>query len=75
MSGRTKARDKQKTSEFFKGEISIPGLENTVAPPKAPSKILIGVNTNRGPISTNEVAIGPFGTAGSFSIIWCSASK
>jgi hypothetical protein len=47
-----------------------PGLENTVAPPNAPSNILIGVNTNLGPISTSEVSGGPLGLIGSFSIIW-----
>lgn len=47
-----------------------PGLENTVAPPKAPSKILIGVRTKRGPISTSDVSGGPLGLSGSFSIIW-----
>lgn len=46
-----------------------PGLENTVAPPKAPSNIRIGVRTNRGPISTRDVATGPLGCVGSFSTI------
>jgi hypothetical protein len=49
---------------------NVPGLENTVAPPNAPSNIRIGVSTNRGPISTSVVWGGPFGCSGSFSIIW-----
>ena len=49
---------------------NLPGLENTVAPPNAPSNIRIGVSTNRGPISTSVVCGGPFGCSGSFSIIW-----
>lgn len=49
---------------------NVPGLENTVAPPNAPSNIRIGVSTNRGPISTSVVCGGPFGCSGSFSIIW-----
>lgn len=47
-----------------------PGFEYTVAPPKAPSNIRIGVMTKRGPISTRVVCGGPFGCNGSFSIIW-----
>ena len=48
----------------------LPGLEYTVAPLNAPSKMRIGVNTKRGPISTNVVCCGPFGCNGSFSIIY-----
>ena len=48
---------------------ALPGLEYTVAPPKAPSNIRIGVSTNRGPISVSEVCGGPFGCKGSFSNI------
>lgn len=47
-----------------------PGLEYTVAPLNAPSKIRIGVRTKRGPISTSEVCGGPFGCKGSFSMIY-----
>jgi hypothetical protein len=48
----------------------IPGFSNTVGPPNEPSNILIGVNTNRGPISTSDVCGGPDGFSGSFSTIW-----
>lgn len=52
-----------------------PGLEYTVAPPNAPSKIRIGVNTKRGPISTNVVCCGSFGCNGSFSIIYLPETR
>lgn len=38
-----------------------PGFEKTVAPPNAPSNILMGVKTKRGPISTSVVLGGPLG--------------
>jgi hypothetical protein len=52
------------------GAICLPGFSNTVGPPNEPSNILIGVNTNRGPISTSDVCGGPDGFSGSFSTIW-----
>jgi hypothetical protein len=45
----------------------VPGLEKTVAPLKAPSKMRIGVITKRGPISISDIWGGPDGCAGSFS--------
>lgn len=52
------------------GRSDSPGLENTVAPLNAPSKIRMGVRTKRGPISTKVVCGGPLGCSGSFSIIY-----
>lgn len=53
-----------------------PELEYTVAPPKAPSKIRMGVRTKRGPISIRDVCGGPLGCNGSFSIIlWRQVRK
>ena len=40
-------------------EIIVPGLANTVAPPKAPSNMRIGVSTKRGPISTSDISGAP----------------
>lgn len=50
--------------------MNVPGFENTVAPPNAPSNIRMGVSTNRGPISIRVVCGGPLGWAGSFSSIY-----
>lgn len=54
----------------------IPGFEKMVAPLNAPSKKRIGVKTNRGPISTRLVSVGPLGCRGSFSkICWCRCKR
>jgi hypothetical protein len=45
-------------------------FSNTVGPPKEPSNILMGVKTNRGPISVKETWGGPAGWRGSFSMIY-----
>lgn len=55
--------------------MNVPGLANTVAPPKAPSKMRIGVSTKRGPISTSDISGGPLGCRGSFSIIYPEKNK
>lgn len=47
-----------------------PAFSKTVAPENEPSKTLMGVKTNRGPISTSVVTGGPLGVIGSFSTIW-----
>jgi hypothetical protein len=53
----------------------VPGLAKTVAPPKAPSKIRMGVSTKRGPISISDISGGPLGCRGSFSIIYREKTK
>jgi len=59
-------------SEKLMERINPPGFEYTVAPPNAPSNMRMGVRTNRGPISTNDICGGPLGCKGSFSIIWAN---
>jgi len=65
--------------EYHKGPntetMNVPGLANTVAPPKAPSKMRMGVSTKRGPISISDISGGPLGCRGSFSIIYPEKAK
>ena len=63
------------TRNIFWAPWRVPGLANTVAPPKAPSKIRMGVSTKRGPISTSDISGGPLGFKGSFSIIYPEKTK